>query len=472
MKHAPLLSFAAIVALTLTTTAVAQDAEASGRKTTEPQGAAPAAGDELAAAREQLSTGHPKRAVEMLETLLEQAGQPGSTGASERDVRLLLTEAQIAAGDADQAKDTITSLVDGGDATVLLAAGRAYKAWADQMQRENANGDDVGFAFDEARSYLEQASKKAARGDSAAAIELGNLELYTLGDHVAALGRADTLLAGDSKDAEARLLRGCALVWTSIDAANGGDEERAGKLRKEAIADLLAAEKALPKTRPEPWAQLAWLYEADGQQEQAVDAAVQALKRAPQGGVGTLFHLALRYSSERRYAIAAAALAAMVKADAAQVSSLLRNEQDPTASALLLGYAVGPIVEANALDEARAALAAIVAAKPQSADPWNNYAFVCRETQKYEESYDAYVQALSFDPESPRLNNDAGVILHYYLHRETDKAQAYYEKAVELADAALAQKDLDEAARADLQLAKDDAIGNLKKLAKGHNTWP
>lgn len=462
MKHAHRTTLVATtlgLALVLSAAAPAQDEAAGG-------------GDELAAARAMVDAGRAKQAVAALKDLLGSPGGDGAGAAKERDIRVLLAEAQIAAGDADQAVETITPLAENGDYQVLLATGRAYKAYGDQMQREERSSDDVGFAYDEARSYLEQATKKASSSESGAAIELGNLELYTLGDHAAALGRAEKLLQADAQDAEARLLRGCALLWGSIGAAQGGDEEEAGKIRKRAIEDLVAAEQALPKTRPEPWAQLAWLYETDGQPEQAVEAAVAALDRTPEGSIATLFHLALRYARERRYDIAAAALAAMVKADARQVTDAIRAEPDPTAAAVELSYAVLPMIERQAVTEARDALAAIVASRPQSADPWNNYALLCRDTQKYEESLEGYQQALSFQPESARLNNDAGVILHYYLHREYDQAQEYYEKAVELADAGLAAAEITDEARADLQLARTDAIANLKQLAEGDYTWP
>jgi tetratricopeptide (TPR) repeat protein len=431
-----------------------------------------ASGDPLAAAREALAAGQADKAVELLKPLVGDAGAKGAPSKDAREARLLLCEAQIKAGDPDQAVETITPLAEGGDYEVLLATGRAYKAWAESMQRQERSGDDVGFAFDEARSYLEQAAKQASRGQSAAAIELGNLELYTLGEHEAALKRAEKLLDADSGDAEARLLRGQALLWVSIDTAQGGDEEQAKKLRQDAIADLIAAEKALPKTRPEPWAQLAWLYEADGQPDKAVEAAVKALERTPKGSIATLFHLALRYAGERRYDVAALALQTMVKADSRAVTDAIRAEKDPTAAAIALTWAVTPMFEAKAVEPARESLAAIVASKPQSIDPWNNYALICRETQKFEEAFDAYQQALLIAPDSARLNNDAGVVLHYYLHRDYDKAQEYYEKAVELADAALAKTDLDEATRTETQTAKDDAINNLKKLAKGDHTWP
>jgi tetratricopeptide (TPR) repeat protein len=453
---------ATIVGLGLCVTAVHAAAQETGGGTS---------GDPLAAAREHLAQGNARQAVELLQSLLG-AGEADKGGATERDVRLLLSEAQIAAGEADQAVETITPLTEGGGYDVLLATGRAYKAWAELLQRQDRPEQDVGFAYDEARSYLEQATKKASRSQSAAAIELGNLELYTLGEHTAALGRADKLLDVDSGDAEARLLRGCALVWTSIDAAQAGDEAEAAKIRKEAIADLQTAEKELPKTRPEPWAQLAWLYEADGQPDKAVEAAIEAQKRTPQGNLVTLCHLALRYAGERRYDVASAALTAIVRSDPGQVTAAIRAEQDPTAAAIALTWAVTPMFEAKTFNEAHAALAAIVASRPQSVDPWNNYAMVCRDLQKFEEAYEAYQQALLVQPDNARLNNDAGVILHYYLHRDYDKAQEFYEKAVEFADAGLANQDLDEAARAELQSAKADAIGNLKKLAAGDHTWP
>jgi len=426
-----------------------------------------AGGDALATAREHLAQGRADEAVALLQKELE-----GASGKDARAARLLLAEAQVAAGQADQAVETLASLAEGGDYEVLLATGRAFKSYGEQMQRQGRSGDDVGFAFDEARSYLDQAAKKASRGQSAAAIELGNLELYTLGDHEGALARAEKLLDADTGDAEARLLRGCALVWVAIDAEQAGDTEKAAALRQRAIEDLIAAEKDLPQTRPEPWAQLAWLHEADGQPEKAVEAAVKALERTPKGSIATLFHLALRYSGERRYDVAAEALSAMVKADGAQVTEAIRAEKDPTAAALALTYAVTPMFEAGAAVPARDALAAIVASHPKSVDPWNNYALICRETQKFEEAYDAYQQALLLEPDSARLHNDAGVILHYYLHRDYDKAQEYYERAVELADAALARTDLEAAARTETEMAKADAIGNLKQLAAGDHTWP
>jgi Tfp pilus assembly protein PilF len=114
----------------------------------------------------------------------------------------------------------------------------------------------------------------------------------------------------------------------------------------------------------------------------------------------------------------------------------------------------------------------VVAADPQDGDIWNNYGFLCRELRDYEKAYEAYEKALSFQPEDPRLLNDTGLILHYYLHRDYGRAGELYEQAVEQADKALLAKDLSDEQRAELELARTDAIGNLRKLAAGDYDWP
>ncbi len=68
--------------------------------------------------------------------------------------------------------------------------------------------------------------------------------------------------------------------------------------------------------------------------------------------------------------------------------------------------------------------------------------------------------------------NDTAVILHYYLHRDYDRAQSLYEKAIELAAGLLAKPDKlsDDQRRATEQL-KHDATTNLQNLAKGVHDW-
>jgi hypothetical protein len=68
--------------------------------------------------------------------------------------------------------------------------------------------------------------------------------------------------------------------------------------------------------------------------------------------------------------------------------------------------------------------------------------------------------------------NDTGIVLHYYLHRDYDRAADLYARAVEMADAALADEELSDERRAELELARTDAKRNLEKLAAGDYDWP
>ena len=148
-----------------------------------------------------------------------------------------------------------------------------------------------------------------------------------------------------------------------------------------AIADLVAADKLLGKERYEPWVQLAWLYESQGQDSNAVNAALKVLDRFPKADFSTLYHLAKRYAGERKYDGASRALVEMTHRDAAQLSRLIGAEPDRTAVATSLGYAIEPLANAQPPRAGDAAdiLAAIVAVQTTDGNLWNNYGLMCRE---------------------------------------------------------------------------------------------
>jgi tetratricopeptide (TPR) repeat protein len=110
----------------------------------------------------------------------------------------------------------------------------------------------------------------------------------------------------------------------------------------------------------------------------------------------------------------------------------------------------------------------VVACLRDSADAWNNFAFLCRETGRFVESFDAYLQAIEREPESPQLQNDAAVVLQYHLPTAANlqKARAMYERAIALADKALQRSDLPAAERERAVQARSDAKLNLEKLDK------
>jgi Flp pilus assembly protein TadD len=96
---------------------------------------------------------------------------------------------------------------------------------------------------------------------------------------------------------------------------------------------------------------------------------------------------------------------------------------------------------------------------------------MCRDARRFEESWRGYSEALKLMPEEPGLHNDAGIVLHYYLHRDYGTAQELYERALELAEAELAATDTAPARRTEMEVVKRDASRNLEKLARGDYEW-
>jgi len=110
----------------------------------------------------------------------------------------------------------------------------------------------------------------------------------------------------------------------------------------------------------------------------------------------------------------------------------------------------------------------VTACLKDSADAWNNHAFLCRETKQFQQAYDSYLHAIEKEPNSPQLWNDGGVVLQYHLPNEKNlaKARTMYEKALQLAKAVLADKKATEQARKFATEARDNARANLLELDK------
>lgn len=109
----------------------------------------------------------------------------------------------------------------------------------------------------------------------------------------------------------------------------------------------------------------------------------------------------------------------------------------------------------------------VLAYASNTVDDWNNYALLCRDTGKYQESFDAYEHALKLE-QSPQLYNDAAVILQYHLStaENLDIARGYYERAIAMAEAMLARDDLPKDVRERTQIALRDANMNSRRLGK------
>ncbi len=110
----------------------------------------------------------------------------------------------------------------------------------------------------------------------------------------------------------------------------------------------------------------------------------------------------------------------------------------------------------------------VIACYKDSADAWNNHAFLCRETGRFDDALASYQHALEKEPDSPQLLNDCAVILQYHLPSEgnVQKARAMYERALQLAARQLADERVQGPERDRAQQAKRDAEANLRALAR------
>ena len=108
----------------------------------------------------------------------------------------------------------------------------------------------------------------------------------------------------------------------------------------------------------------------------------------------------------------------------------------------------------------------VTACLKDSADAWNNHAFLCRETGEFERAYTSYQYAIQREPDSPQLWNDGGVVLQYHLATPENlkKARQMYEKCLALAGTILADDDAPATRRAAATAAAENAKLNLAAL--------
>jgi tetratricopeptide (TPR) repeat protein len=153
---------------------------------------------------------------------------------------------------------------------------------------------------------------------------------------------------------------------------------------------------------------------------------------------------------------------------AAGFADLLRSLPDRAQTLPILTFLAARAFQAGRLPQS-CALNHVVALVENSAQAWNNYAFLCREAGNHHDSLLAYERALELEPDSPQLLNDTAVILHYHLvnPENTARAKSMYERAVALAEAQLGKDGLDPAVKARTEQALKDARANLAKMAGG-----
>lgn len=108
----------------------------------------------------------------------------------------------------------------------------------------------------------------------------------------------------------------------------------------------------------------------------------------------------------------------------------------------------------------------VTACLKDSADAWNNHAFLCRETGAFERALTSYQYAIQKEPDSAQLWNDGGVVLHYHLASPENlvRARQMYEKALTLAAAVSADATATQRERAAAAQAAENARLNLRAL--------
>lgn len=159
-----------------------------------------------------------------------------------------------------------------------------------------------------------------------------------------------------------------------------------------------------------------------------------------------------------------------------------RLETRPDPGTLLLGLytAVGDCFSDGRLEDARWLLRRMTAIHGGNPDWWNNYAFACRELgvaatgrgapeearALFEESWQAYGQAVALAPEDPRLVNDRALIAVYHLDHDLDLAESELHRAIGAGTRLLAElaPDSPPERRRALEEAVGDAWENLAYL--------
>ena len=160
----------------------------------------------------------------------------------------------------------------------------------------------------------------------------------------------------------------------------------------------------------------------------------------------------------------AAAYAAAAPVPFADLVKVLPDKARQDVTQLVRYLAARSMQQANAA--ASRDLNHVLAAIVDTADAWNNYAFMARESKQYAASEKAYRHALELEPTSGQLMNDLGVILHYHKNSEAAwrEAEKLYRAAIRATKATLKSAKASNARKKIAAQSLKDATGNLAAL--------
>ncbi|MCA8955353.1 MAG: tetratricopeptide repeat protein [Planctomycetes bacterium] len=148
-----------------------------------------------------------------------------------------------------------------------------------------------------------------------------------------------------------------------------------------------------------------------------------------------------------------------------EFADLVRASSERESVTQLIDFLARQAMNKNNLPASRD-LNRVLAALVDTADAWNNYAFMARESGQFDASEKAYRHALEIEPTSGQLMNDLAVILHF--HKRTveswREAERLYVAAGKAAKSVLADSRASKARKDSARVTVRDAGNNLRDL--------
>ena len=391
---------------------------------------------------------------------------------SHADCRLLLAQARYLLGQPDEAQrhadEAVARHPDRPGSHVLVG-----RLASDRMRRllaelPAAAGDEAARA-DLVKRLHEQREKASAAFARAAALDPSRAYPHVALSQLATLdGKGDQARAHlhDALAIDPETPVDHALLTKGLSWEARRDLYRRLRARFEASTATPAADRARKAAALRFHEARASL---DGLQFEDARAAFQAVAAADPGADSADYYLFLCNYHLGDYDDAEAHAATYARRSAPGFADVLRAlpTQQRVQIAAMVQFLGDRAYGEERIDNSRD-LNHVTACLKDSADAWNNHAFLCRETGDFEQAYTSYQYAIQREPGSPQLWNDAAVVLQYHLASDAnlDKARGMYEKALQLAAEVLRDPNASEAQREFAAGAQRNARLNLEALDK------
>jgi tetratricopeptide (TPR) repeat protein len=201
--------------------------------------------------------------------------------------------------------------------------------------------------------------------------------------------------------------------------------------------------------------------------EASIEAYSASLKSNAAYRTGATYYIARSRFALNEYENAARDFFRILSSDPEGFQFYLTNDPAKENVCIALSFLSNHCYEKGNMSMARDLLAGVLMVENGNPVYYNNYAFLCRETNKYEDAYEAYREALSLDPNNPSILNDTALILHYHLHRDLKYAEELYGRAIDEANRILEDETANGSTKDDARTALRDAQNNLRLLKRG-----